>query len=143
MLTALIAALLVSLTAAIVLKLTYQRFHLSKFGSGSGEAFRAAEAGVLYARARLGVDTSYTDGNFPGVTGFSNVVKAAKDASGSQREYIVTSGDPNVSNPDLVDSTLQMGGRHVTVYILYRGTGAVPEFKIRATCDYATAQEGF
>ena len=58
---AVVAALLVSITAAVVLGLTYRSLYLSVFQTDHTVAFYSAEAGVQYTFARLNLNNPATD----------------------------------------------------------------------------------
>ena len=95
---AIIAALLVSISAAIVLNMTYRSFYLSVFQTDHAVGFYAAESGVQYAESRLEFDAV-----------FAAAVKA-KGASttstppGQNLPYIVTSlqsGNPVIDGNEV------------------------------------------
>ena len=61
MVTAIVLALIVSATAAVVLSMTFRRFELSAFRTDHAVAEATAEAGFQYAFARLGKDQQFRD----------------------------------------------------------------------------------
>lgn len=140
---AIIAALLVSISAAIVLNMTYRSFYLSVFQTDHAVGFYAAESGVQYAESRLEFDAV-----------FAAAVKA-KGASttstppGQNLPYIVTSlqsGNPVIDGnssvaPDERTNDLVVLGPHgtrreVTVWIKYYDDGRDPPYKIRVFSSY-------
>ncbi|MBI3616293.1 MAG: hypothetical protein HY211_07230 [Candidatus Omnitrophica bacterium] len=143
-------ALLVSLLAAVVLSVTFRRFNLSFFQESRAIAFSAAEGGLQYADARLRLDTTYTDSNFPGVNGFANVVKT-KSAQSGNPPYLVSSfattaaaraaghidSREALDKPDIAD--LQMGSavkkKEVTLRITEEPSGS-GRFKVQAKASY-------
>ncbi len=57
--TAIVAALVVSITALVVLNLTMRRFELSAFRSDHARSLIASESGFQYAFARLDLDPAF------------------------------------------------------------------------------------
>ncbi len=148
MFLAVTAAIIVSLTAVVVLGLATRRFHMAAFQLDHAAAFSTSEAGIQYAFARLERDTTYTDSNFPGVTGFANVVIAASAPPGSVGYVVSPLAVGTVVQPhnypqsftiDEQDTALQTGNRNVLVVIVEDPPGGVPpRFRVRAFSDYAT-----
>ena len=162
MVTAMAAAVIISILAVVVLNMTFRRFELSAFRTDRAVAGAAAEAGLKYAFARLQLDTTYTDLNFPGPPGFANVVQRAGQAV-PPRDYVLrchpltglavdqvvpqlhvgakinTERNPNgTPGPNYGQ---YVGGKHVTVRIRWdpAGTGgAARPYIIRASADYGT-----
>ena len=128
MVTAVILALVVSATAAVVLTLTLRRFELSAFRTDHAVAEASAEAGLQYAFARLDKDSTSTNSNFPSVQGFKKLVQAKREKMGTngvdlydeKAEYIVSCHhDPGITEDEILDppgtgplqpAALHMGG---------------------------------
>jgi len=106
---AITVSLMVSLLAAVVLNITFQRFNLSFFQQSRAIALYASEAGIQYADTRLKVDTT-----------FRNAVLARSRSTTPPSWYIVSSmttaqaraaGHIGASESvDLTTPDLQMGG---------------------------------
>ena len=145
MVIAITASLLVSLTAATVLGLTFQRFRLSKFRSERQKALYAAEAGLQYAFARLNLDTVSDGNNDRGnvqVDGLRDLVQFDNDPP-----YVIASGAPGTrAHKDTVDEQAealqiwdsQLGTTwNITVKIQYNPPpNNDPPFQVRAFSDY-------
>lgn len=156
MVTALMAALLVSITAAVVLNMTLRRFELSAFRTDHTVATHEAEAGLQYAFARLARDGAFR-------TAVQN------KQSGGRQAYYALSCNPNadvdpvtpgVQLPDEQVSALHMGGtltppavdgtggKHAVVRIIFGGGLGLPagepalppgaQYRVRATTDFGT-----
>ena len=158
MLIALIAALLVSLTAIITMNLVGRRFHLSAFGTDHAKAFSASEAGVKYALTRL-----WREANFQSTgVSFEQTVRGHlgnsnnADSDGIVRYVIGPQGPGSTVQPnnyptsftvDEQDSTLGWGmSKGVLLVVIEATNPAAPQtspLKIRAFSDYGTAQAGF
>ena len=150
MVTAIVLAIIVSVTAAVVLNLTFRRFELSAFRTDHSIAATSAEAGFQYAFARLDRDTTYTNPNYPGAVGFRAVVQAKAPA-----EWVVTcdSSVPVAQRDELVPA-LHMGGvpdgsggvkggKHLTVRILFLRPADNPPFpnrpyRVRSVATFGT-----
>lgn len=155
MVTAIVAALIVSITASVVLNLTFRQFELSAFRSTHTVGLQQAEAGLQYAFARLPVDPAL-EAN----------VRAAR-AGGFQRYYYLSCnpgpGDilPDIADLQVADEQVTelhmggtltppavdgVGGRHVTVGIIFGGGLGLPpgedplpagaDYRIRAYCHF-------
>lgn len=136
--TAMAAALILSLTAVVVLNMTSRRFELSAFRTDRAVAGLEAEVGLQYAFARL-ADPA-----------FQTTVQA-KISGGVQQFYVITS-DPDLSPKDLLVPQLQVGkkvgpagtyvgGKHVTVRIKFNPTGAggaSRPYEVRASTSFGT-----
>lgn len=117
MVMAIVLALVVSVTTALVLNMTFRRFDLSAFRTDHSVAAATSEAGLQYAFARMDKDLTSTIPAFPGVSGFRNRVQAKRNNLGAgpiadntaAAEYVVTS-DASVAADELVPA-LQMGGK--------------------------------
>ena len=134
MVTAIILALVVSATAAVVLSLTFRRFELSAFRTDHTVAQASDEAGFQYAFARMDKDLTSTDltnpiftfGGVP-IAGFKNLVNRKRDVQGAgpigdntpAAEYVVTglsaaaySAANNGNTADETDKLeLKLGGK--------------------------------
>ena len=160
MVMAIVLALIVSVTAAVVLSLTMRRFELSAFRTDHAVAAGTAEAGFQYAFARLDQDTAYTDANFPGAVGFAAVVQAKRNSLGAvarpgdrsandfAAEYVLTcdASVPIAQRDELVPA-LHMGaaaaGKHVTLRIRFFTAGDPPpvagrQYRVRSFSDFGT-----
>ncbi len=147
MVTAIVLALVVSATAAVVLSLTFRRFELSAFRTDHAVATGSSEAGFQYSFARLDKDRNYNDPNFPGPpNGFKETVQrkrfsAAPETTGvtdeigsaanAAAEYVVTCHRSAMPTADLAldeqpvaqrglhMGALTGGGKHVIVRIRF------------------------
>lgn len=125
--TALAAAVVVSITAAAVLGLTWRRLELSAFRADHDVAVSASEAGVQYALARLDLDAA-----------FRTAVQNKTIGAGTPTDYIVTCHnlpgiveDQILANPPVSDAEqlhvamklnqagVYVGGKHVVVRIRF------------------------
>ncbi len=136
LLMAVIGALLVSATAAIVLSMTYRSFYLSVFQTDHAVAFYSAESGVQYTFSRLQLDTTYvnpawTGDPTPPAAGFANSVQYCNTVKG--RSFVV-SCDPAVA-ADLTDPNLHAGKKHVTIQITYNAA-STPPYTVKSTTSY-------
>jgi hypothetical protein len=142
MLTALVAALLVSLTAIVTMNLVSRRFHLTAFGSDHAVALAASEGGVQYALARLWRDPTFEStvrnhiGSNPPTSDAGWYVLyptgGTVTPSGQSTPYAVD--EPN--RPEL-----SLGGKQVLVVI--ENDATPPRLRVRAFAEYATAESGF
>ena len=131
MVTAIVLALAVSATAAVVLSLTFRRFELSAFRTDHTVAVASAEAGFQYAFARLNIQA------------FRDAVQNKRTALGAgavapddpAAEYIVTCNNavnprdelvPELhvgtkvdTNPSSPTFGQYVGGKHVTLRIRF------------------------
>ena len=142
MVTAIVLALVVSATVAVVLSLTFRRFELSAFRTDHAVAAAASEAGLQYAFARLDKDA---------------VFKKAVDDKPASGYYLIychaNTGFPPEYQvaPDATVAALHMGNRHVAVRIRHfpdDGTAATPldtnplwatrPYKVRAVAVFGT-----
>jgi hypothetical protein len=144
MVTAIVAAVVVSITAAVVLNLTFRRFEMSAFRSDHVVAAAEAEAGLQYAFARLGLDAA-----------FRTAVQNARQGA-AQRYYVISCrqdlepNTPGVQAPDAHVPALHMGGKHVTVRIIFGGGLGLPageaplpagaRYRVRAFADFGTGE---
>ena len=155
MVTAIAVAIVVSLTAATVLNLTWRRFELSASRSDRDVALAAAEVGLQYAFARLDVnDTNQLRdgiGNPVGPAGVSFQDRVGADADGLliSSDNAVAGLDhwePNlhvstrmVSDPGNPQFGGYVGGKHVTVRITLDPTPTDPARPfVSAQADYGT-----
>lgn len=141
---AIVAAIVVSLTAVVVLNLTFRRFHLSHMGSDHEAALFASEAGIRYALQRLDVnDTNQLIDKNGKPSGDPNIFfrdRVKGKALQEPPQELVVSSDPKAPSLDHWEPNLQMGGKHVTIGILYNPAGAPSDrpYKVRASSDYGT-----
>ena len=152
LITAMAAAVIISLTAAVVMGVTWRRMEMSALRSDHLVSQMASEAGLQYAFARLDKDTA-------------GAFKAAIQAKGAN-DYIIRCHDDTTITEDLplipalhvgakVDTAPDSpsepqtygqytGGKHVTIRIRYNaaGWGTPPDparpYKITASSDFAT-----
>ena len=135
MVTAIVLALVVSATAAVVLSLTFRRFELSAFRTDHAVAMASAEAGFQYAFARLDKDP---------------VFKAAVDAKAPGYYLIYCHANPSFPPeyqvaPDETVQALHMGNKDMAVLIKHF-TAADPDnplyptrpYKVRAVAVFGT-----
>lgn len=158
MVTAILAALIVSLTAAVVLNMTFRRFELSAFRTDHAVAGLEAEAGLQFAFARL------PDPAFQAAVQLKRTALGAGaiGVNDARAEYIVSclaDLDPNtagVQAPDEQVTAIHMGGarpagttvdgtggKHVTVRIrFFTNADAAPiaarPYRVRASANYGT-----
>lgn len=156
MVTAILAALIVSLTAAVVLNMTFRRFELSAFRTDHTVAGMEAEAGLQYAFARL------TDPAFQAAVQLKRTALGAGaiGVNDARAEYIVSclaDVDPNTAGtqaPDEQITAIHMGGtrvgaadgtggKHVTVRIrFFTAADAAPiaarPYRVRASTTFGT-----
>lgn len=129
-LVALILAIVVTLTASIVLSLSYGRLHQSAFQSERAEADMASEGGIQYANARIPRDNA-----------LQTKIRDAKVVSGTS--YIISPTAPPTATSES-DLSLRMGGtatapRDVTLTITYlSGVPGAGDFRaeVRASSSY-------
>lgn len=110
MVTAIVLALVVSATAAVVLSLTFRRFELSAFRTDHAVAAATSEAGFQYAFARLDKDAAFRNRV---QAKRNNILPAGPIADNTAAaEYVVTSDAlvPAAQRDELVPA-LQMGGK--------------------------------
>jgi hypothetical protein len=115
MVTAIVLALVVSATAAVVLNMTFRRFELSAFRTDRAVGGGTSEAGFQYAFARMDKDRTYTA---LGATGFREVVQARRNALGAGAvpantplaEFVVTCHDAAAADESQVVAAIHMGG---------------------------------
>lgn len=158
------ATLIVSITAAIVMNLTFQRYRMSALRSSRAQAIAAGEAGLQFIYARLqggfeGQVRQHLAGNNPDLD---------PDASGTQSgtddgEYVMAPL-PNPPYPlnflkppgspvggftvDVTDDSLRIGKKLILIVVdpvnaaddpLSSGT----KLKIRTFTEYGSVAEGF
>lgn len=144
--TAMAAALIISVLAAVVLNMTWRRFEMSAFRSDRAIAGAEAEAAMRYAFARLDLDQAFHD----------RVVAKAPKA------YVITcdAGIPPGQRDELIPELHQgakvdpngpvdpkvryVGGKHVTVKIKYDPTdngGAAQPYKVSAKATFGKGHE--
>ncbi|MBI3333286.1 MAG: hypothetical protein HYZ93_04270 [Candidatus Omnitrophica bacterium] len=119
LMVAIVAALAVSLTAVVVLNLTFRRLELSSFRSDHLSASFAAEAGIQYAFARLDRDKPFRD--------------RVENAPSYPYTVSPTASTGPTSEPE---PNLRMGNKDVTVRIYRRGPAGSGQFEIRGSADY-------
>ena len=164
MVTAIVLALVVSVTAALVLNLTFRRFELSAFRTDRAVAGGTAEAGFQYTFARLDRDRTYTDPAFPGFTGFREVVQRKRDilgagsipAGNAPAEYVITCHDAAAADENQLVPAIHMGpaaaGKHLTIRIRFFHnepaagfTDTVPianrPYRVRSFTNYGTGEQ--
>ncbi len=145
LIVAVIAAIMVTLLAAVVLSVSMERFEFSAFRSDHAKAASGAEAGLRYAFSRLDKDTT-SNGNPGPPNGFKDDVRFDNDPP-----YVVTSletANPVIDGasvvPDERTNDLFMGrllpnppgrvGKEVSVVLTYdSGTG---RYRVRSVSDY-------
>ena len=143
--TAIGFALVIFLTAMVVLNQTYRRFQLSAHRTDHAIGQSAAEAGLQYAFARLD-----KDGVFRTSVQNKRLALGAGpiDPNDPRAEYVITC-HPSGFTPDATVLPLHMGnpspsGKHVTVRIRYLlAVDSPPDpsrpYKVRAQSTFGTA----
>jgi hypothetical protein len=137
MVTAIVLALVVSATAALVLNMTFRRFELSAFRTDRSVAGGTSEAGFQYVFARMDKDRAYNDPAFPAPpagNGFRETVQrkrnsqgagaiAATGAANDAAEYVVTCHDAAATDENQLVPAIHMGpaatGKHLTTRIRF------------------------
>ncbi len=150
--TALAAALVVSITAAVVLGLTWRRLELSAFRADHDVAVSASEAGLQYALARLDLDAAFrtrVQNKTINADAPTDYIVACHDLPNITEDQIL--GNPPVSNANQLHVAMKMnqagvyvGGKHVVVRIRFFRPGVdvppVPNrpYRISATTEFGT-----
>lgn len=171
MVTAIVLALVVSVTAALVLNMTFRRFELSVFRTDRSVAGGSSEVGFQYAFARLDKDRLYNDPAFPAPpvgNGFKETVQRKRNSRGAAAipdtgaandaaEYVVTCHAAAAADEDQVVEAIHMGssaGKHLTVRIRFftaADIAALPAaqqaivtnrpYKVRSRTNFGTGEQ--
>lgn len=118
MVTAIVLALIVSVTAAVVLSLTMRRFELSAMRTDRAVAGITAEAGFQYAFARLDLDAGFPALVQARRTGFAAATTPV-DKDEPDAEYIVSCHDEPDDREDQLAPEIHMGDKHLRVRIRF------------------------
>ncbi len=117
---ALVTALLVSITAIVVINLAARRYHVAHLDLDHGTALSASEGGIRYAWTRLRMDSAFN-------TAVQNKAPLP---------YIVTSDKAIPGGYDEYVPALQMEGKNVTVKITFNRAALPNQYSIDAHSDY-------
>ncbi len=152
MVTAIVLALIVSVTAAVVLSLTFRRFELSAFRTDHAVAAGTAEAGFQYTFARLDQDAVFRTAVQNKRTTLGPAARPGdRSASDFAAEYVLTcdASVPAAQRDELVPA-LHMGaavaGKHVTLRIRFFTAADSPPFaarpyRVRSFSNFGTGQQ--
>lgn len=130
---AMAVAVILSITAAAVVNLTWRRFELSASRTDRDIALAAAETGLQYAFARLDADEDLRDA----------ITARGKDADSKNDVYVITC-DKDIPRDELIPALHvsaninNEGGKHVTVRIRFVSAPPDPTrpFRVSASADY-------
>ena len=145
MVTAIVLALIVSATAAVVLSMTFRRFELSAFRTDHAVATGTAEAGFQYVFARMDRDVAFRTAVQNKRTALGAGAVAASNAAA---EYVLTcdASIPAAQRDELVPA-LHMGaataGKHVTLRVRFFTAADAPPvaarpFRVRSFSTFGT-----
>lgn len=136
--TAIVAALVVSITALVVLNLTMRRFELSAFRSDHVISMVSSEAGFQYAFARLNADAAFenavrTDDDPPYVLSPLAVgTQITVPYDGGQQQFVVDEQDAALVTDRDVHVLLEEFAENPPV--------APPRLRVHAYSDFGTGQ---
>ncbi len=134
---------IVSLTAAIVMNLTFQRYRMSALRSSRGQAIAAGEAGLQYAYWKLQREPGFID-------------KVRDHLTEATQMYVISTRRVGKTTTqgftvDEEDASLGVGEKDVVVVIDLKPSVPPPSppiprghpLRIRVFTDYGTVEEGF